>query len=265
MTQAITLPASVTIVTLNCAAWLADTLDSVRDFAEVVILDSGSTDDTWAIAQRYPNVRIRHQDWLGFAGQKAMALSECSQPWVLNLDGDEVLSQDLCDEIAGVIVRDDVDGLVVPIRDAFLGELSHPLGYCHAKVRFFRRDKGRYAEGTDVHEGVLVDGRLRRASGNIEHYGETSVAVKLDKNNSYSTLKAGEKFRKGKHFSTAKLVLVMPLAFIKSFVIRRDFLNGRRGFIGSMINAFYAFLKEAKLYEAEMRARAEQRAEQETR
>lgn len=249
------IPASVYLVTLNCAAWLADTLDSISDFAEVVILDSGSTDDTWAIAERYANVRIRHQDWLGFAGQKAMALNECSQPWVLNLDGDEVLSAALREEIRALILADAPDGLVVPIRDAFLGELSHPLGYCHAKVRFFRRSKGRYAEGTDVHEGVLVDGSLRRARGTIEHYGETSVAVKLEKNNSYSTLKAGEKFRKGKRHSTLKLVLIMPLNFIKSFLIRRDFLNGKRGFIGSMINAFYAFLKEAKLYEAEMQAR----------
>lgn len=249
------LPASAYLVTLNCAPWLADTLDSLRDFAEVVILDSGSTDATWEIAARYPNVRIRHQDWLGFAGQKALALSECSQPWVLNLDGDEVLSDALREEIRAVIAADAPDGLVVPIRDAFMGELSHPLGYCHAKTRFFRRGKGRYAEGTAVHEGVIVDGRVARARGTIAHYGETSVAVKLDKNNSYSTLKAGEKFARGKRASLLKLALVMPLTFIKSFLVRRDFLNGWRGFIGSMINAFYAFLKEAKLYEAGLQAR----------
>ena len=71
--------------------WLREVLDSVRDFAEVVILDSGSTDHTWEIAQSYPNVRIRHQDWLGYAAQKLMAVRECRCDWVLNLDGDEVL------------------------------------------------------------------------------------------------------------------------------------------------------------------------------
>lgn len=243
-------PVSVYIVTLNCGAWLADTLESVRDFPEVIILDSGSSDDTWEIASRYSNVRIRHQEWQGYAGQKALALAECSQPWVLNLDGDEVLSAALREEISTTTLANQVSGLIVPIRDAFMGEPAHPWGYCHAKVRCFRRDRGRYASDTQVHEGVLVDGVLRRARGCIEHFGETSVAIKVEKNNSYSTLKADEKLSNGKSFSTLKLVLIMPLAFIKSYVLRRDFLNGRRGFIGSMINAFYAFMKEAKLYEA---------------
>lgn len=255
------LPVSVYIVSLNCAQWLADTLDSVRDFPEVIILDSGSTDDTWAIAQRYPNVSIRHQDWQGYAGQKTLALAECTQPWVLNLDGDEILSPELREEIRVFVAADQFDGLVVPIRDAFMGDLAHPLGYCHAKVRCFRRSKGHYAAGTEVHEGVIVDGRLRRARGNIEHYGETSIAVKVDKSNSYSTLKAGEKAGKGKRYSLLKLVLVMPLTFIKSYILRRNFLNGPRGFIGSLINAFYAFLKEAKLYEANLQLAATRRQE----
>ena len=88
------IPCSVYIVTLNCAAWLEDTLNSVADFAEVIILDSGSTDDTYKIAQSFANVRISHQDWQGYAAQKSLALAQCQQEWVLNLDGDEVLSDE---------------------------------------------------------------------------------------------------------------------------------------------------------------------------
>lgn len=244
-----TIPCSVYIVTLNCGKWLKKTLDSVQDFTEVVILDSGSTDNTVEIAKGYANVRIRHQDWLGYSAQKAMALSECTQPWALNLDGDEELSPELCDEIRSVIAADKPDALITPIRDAFMGRLSSPYVRMHAKIRFFRRTLGSYDTGIAVHEAVQVQGDIRRAKGTIYHYGEETVAIKLDKNNSYSSLKAAEKAAKGKKANPVKLVLIMPLAFIKSYIIRRDFLNGWQGFIGSMINAFYAFLKEAKLLE----------------
>lgn len=242
------IPASVYIVTRDCEAWIARTLDSVRDFNEVVILDSGSTDRTWQIAETYPNVRIRHQDWQGYAGQKALALAECTQPWVLNLDGDEELSPDLREEIAAVIAADAVDGLVIPIRDIFMGVPLSRYTRMNAKVRFFRRGKGHYDTGIAVHEGVEVDGRLRQAHGTILHYGEASIEIKVDKINRYSGLRADEK-AESRGVIGVKLLFVMPLTFIKSYVFRRNFLNGWRGFIGSMINAFYAFLKEAKIYE----------------
>ncbi|MDI1302415.1 MAG: glycosyltransferase family 2 protein [bacterium] len=243
------IPCSVYIVTLDCGQWLRQTLDSVSDFAEVVILDSGSSDDTYAIAQQYPNTRIRHQDWQGYAGQKALALAECTQPWALNLDGDEELSAELKKEIESVIAENDIDGLITPIRDAFMGRLCSEHTRLHAKIRFFRRTSGSYDLGIAVHEAVQVEGNVRRATGTIYHYGEQDIAIKVDKNNNYSSLKAREKAAKGKRASMLKLVLVMPLTFIKCYFLRRDFLNGWQGFIGSMINSFYAFMKEAKLYE----------------
>lgn len=243
------IPASAYIITLDCGRWLAQVLDSVNDFSEVIILDSGSRDDTWAIAQRYPNVRIRHQDWQGYAGQKALALAECTQEWVLNLDGDEVLSGPLKQEIVALIASNDADALSTPIRDVFMGRLHHRQARVNAKVRFFRRSTGRYDTGQAVHEGVVVTGRVRRAKGDILHYGDEGIAGKVAKVNSYSSLKAGEKHARGKRPNPLKLLTVMPLTFLKSYLGRRNFLNGWRGFIGSMINAFYAFLKEAKLYE----------------
>lgn len=243
------IPASVYIVTLNCEAWLHRVLDSVSDFAEVVILDSGSTDRTWEIAQSYPNVRIRHQDWQGYSGQKALALKECTQPWALNLDGDEALSPRLKQEIVSLIADNSADALVVPIRDAFMGALSSRYTKMNAKVRFFRRSKGGYDTGIAVHEAIHVEGVIGRARGTIWHFGDQGIAVKVDKVNQYSSLKAQEKAAKGKKVWPLKLLTVMPLTFVKSYVFRRNFMNGWRGFIGSSINAFYAFLKEAKLYE----------------
>ena len=243
------IPCSVYIITLNCAEWLENTLKSVADFAEVIILDSGSTDDTYKIAQSFPNTRIAHQDWQGYAAQKSLALAQCQQDWVLNLDGDEVLSDELQHEIEATIQANHIDALITPINDVFLGMSNSKHTKKHAKVRFFRKSKGQYDLANKVHENVVIEGTSVRATGDIYHYGESSIFVKVEKNNQYSNLKAAEKFQKGKSPSIIKLISVMPLMFIKSYFFRRNFMNGWRGFVGSMINAFYAFLKEAKLFE----------------
>ena len=247
------IPCSVYIVTLNCAEWLDATLNSVKDFAEVIILDSGSTDRTYEIAESFANTRIMHQDWQGYAAQKNLALAQCQQQWVLNLDGDEVLSEALKKEIVQVISENKIDGLITPINDVFLGVANSKHTKKHAKTRFFRKAKGQYDLANKVHENVVVDGDVIKAQADIYHYGESSIFVKVEKNNQYSNLKASEKFEKGKHPSLIKLILVMPMTFIKSYFIRRSCMNGWRGFVNSMINAFYAFLKEAKLFEQHLK------------
>ena len=247
------IPCSVYIVTLNCAEWLDATLSSVKDFAEVIILDSGSTDRTYEIAESFANTRIMHQDWQGYAAQKSIALAQCQQQWVLNLDGDEVLSEALKKEIVQVISENKIDGLITPINDVFLGVANSKHTKKHAKTRFFRKAKGQYDLANKVHENVVVDGDVIKAQADIYHYGESSIFVKVEKNNQYSNLKALEKFEKGKHPSLIKLILVMPMTFIKSYFIRRSCMNGWRGFVNSMINAFYAFLKEAKLFEQHLK------------
>ena len=252
------IPCSVYIVTLNCAEWLKRTLESVKDFSEVIILDSGSTDDTYAIAESFPNTRISHQDWQGYAAQKSLALAQCKNDWVLNLDGDEVLSSELKAEIEQMIQSNQLDALITPINDMFLGVPNSKHTKKHAKVRFFRKSKGRYDLENKVHENVIVDGQSVRAEGDIYHYGESSILIKVEKNNQYSELKAQEKYQKGKVPSLLKLVLVMPLTFVKSYFIRRSCLNGWRGFVNSMVNAFYAFLKEAKLFEQHQKMKNKQ-------
>lgn len=247
------IPCSVYIVTLNCAEWLDATLNSVKDFTEVIILDSGSTDRTYEIAESFANTRIMHQDWQGYAAQKNLALAQCQQQWVLNLDGDEVLSEALKKEIVQVISENKIDGLIIPINDVFLGVANSKHTKKHAKTRFFRKAKGQYDLANKVHENVVVDGDVIKAQADIYHYGESSIFVKVEKNNQYSNLKALEKFEKGKHPSLIKLILVMPMTFIKSYFIRRSCMNGWRGFVNSMINAFYAFLKEAKLFEQHLK------------
>ncbi len=246
------IPVSVYIITKNCEETLHNTLASVADFAEIILVDSGSTDKTIEIAQAF-NCKIYHQAWLGFAKQKQLALDYCQSEWVLNLDGDEVASELLKTEIKQCIADNQLDGLDIPIDDYFLGFPPTKNSHFNHRIRFFRKAKGGYDTGVEVHESITVKGKVERSKGAIQHYGENSIFIKVTKGNHYSELRASEKFKKGKKFSLLKLVLVMPLTFIKSYILRRAILNGKRGFITSVLNAYYAFLKEAKLYEQHLK------------
>jgi glycosyltransferase involved in cell wall biosynthesis len=239
--------ASVYIITLNEEKNLPRALQSVQAFDEIVVVDSGSTDRTLEVAKQV-TPRVYTHEWQGFSKQKEYAKSLCTHDWVFNLDADEEADELLLKEMAQAVSENQVDALNIRISEFFMGRFGHPRARHNAKVRFFRKSKGCYS-GSLVHEGVVVRGHTETARGFIRHYGEVSLAVKVDKNNRYSTLRAQEKLLKNKKPSVLKLVFVLPATFLKSFFLRRNFLNGRRGFVGSMINAFYAFLKEAKLYE----------------
>lgn len=239
------IPASVYIITLNEAPNIQRVLESVRDFDEIVIVDSGSTDGTLDLAVPYTQ-RIIHQDWLGYAGQKRFSLAQCSHEWVLNLDADEQLTPELQDEMVGLMMSDAADGLDIPIVDHFLGRRMH--AKANSRIRFFKKALGSYQE-CEVHESIQVNGRVLSSQGQILHYSHRSIEWRMDKLNRYSSLRATEKYRKGKAFSLAKLALVMPVMFFKSYLLRRGYRDGIPGVVNAMMMGYYAFLKEAKLYE----------------
>lgn len=241
---------SVYLVVLNEEHNLRRVLDSIRGFSDdVVIVDSGSTDNTVEIAKEYTD-RVYFKAWEGMAAQKEYAKSLCEHDWVFNLDADEELSTELRAQIESFIHREDVSGADIPIREHFMGKRVHEKTKKNSHIRLFRQSKGAYGEER-FHESPIVEGPIERLSGEIYHYGEVSIEVKVDKVNRYSSGKALDKADKGKKSSLLKMLLVFPVMFLKSYFLRKNCLNGRRGFISSMVNAFYAFLKEAKLYEQE--------------
>ena len=245
---------SIYIVTKNEERNIERALKSVEGMGEVVVVDSGSTDQTVEIASKL-NAKVSFHEWLGMAQQKEHAKNLCTNDWVLNLDADEELSPELKSEILEVIQRTDISGANIPIEEYFLGYPIHQITKKNSHVRLFKKALGSYGNER-FHETPTVEGKIIDLKGGIRHYGETSIDVKVSKINLYSSGKAIDKFEKGKRSSILKLITIMPLAFIKSYFIKRNLLNGKRGFIGSMINAFYAFLKEAKLYEAELKSRS---------
>jgi glycosyltransferase involved in cell wall biosynthesis len=244
------IPVSVYIICQNEERHIRRVLESVKDFDEIVIVDSGSSDKTLAIAKEYTD-KIFHQEWLGFAKQKEAAKNLCSHDWVLNLDADEQIDDELKQEIIAAVREDKCSGLDIRISSIFLGQFNRSGSKFNTRIRFFKKTLGHYPEKL-VHESIVIDGFVKKARGFIYDYGSLDLKTHIAKINNYSSLRAEEKHHKGKKSSLIKLLFVMPLAFIKSYVIKRNFLNGRRGFISSVNNAFYAYLKEAKLYETEL-------------
>ncbi|OZB35423.1 MAG: hypothetical protein B7X35_09565 [Halothiobacillus sp. 14-56-357] len=251
-------PVSVFLITKNCARWLDKVLSAVSGFAEIVIVDSGSTDETLEIAERH-GARIVHQEFLGYGQQKQIALDLCTQPWVLNLDGDEVVDAELRAAIIELVKRDDpnVIGAKDRIRDWFIGVPPRKTTRANSRVRLWRRGAGRFLSEQIVHESVELDksGRIENLPGWVEHYGVESVALRVQKINHYSTLRAELDARRGKKPSALKLFTIFPLRFLKNYLLRRAILDGRRGLIQATAGAYYSFLIEAKKFEAAERKR----------
>jgi glycosyltransferase involved in cell wall biosynthesis len=243
------IPISVYLVTFNEEQNLRRVLDSVPGCAEIIVVDSGSKDRTVEIAESY-GAKVTHQSWLGMRDQKALALSLCTQPWVFNLDADEEVTPALWAEMQAFVARPTADALTTPFNEVFMGLPNHPWTRSNDKLRFARREVAYYGNA-DVHASLEVKGSRTRAQHSVYHYGEVSIEVKIAKLNRYSSEVAAEKAAKGTRFLLIRLLLNFPVFFFKSYVLRRNFMNGIPGFIGSFSNAFYAFMKEAKLYEIE--------------
>ncbi|MDA3049066.1 glycosyltransferase family 2 protein [Campylobacter sp. JMF_02 ED1] len=239
--------ASVYAIVQNEEKHIERMLKSVADFAEIIIVDSGSTDKTLQIAQKY-GAKIYHHDWQGEGVQKNYAFSLCSHEWVLNLDGDEEVSAELKAEICEFMAQSEFDGLDIKFHEFYMGGIVDDRVRKNTHIRFFRKSSGEY-RNLGVHAQVSINGKVRKSRGVIYHFSDKPIKELVSKNNNYSSLRAQQKFEKGKKPSLAKLLFIFPLVFFKSYFLRRSFFDGKKGFIIAVINAFYAFMKEAKLYE----------------
>ena len=242
------LPISVFIVCQNEEKHIARLLDSCKRFAEVVVVDSGSTDSTLAILKNYP-VKLFQHAWQGYAKQKQFALEQCTHDWVLNLDADEELNDPLIDEFVRVMQEDKYAGLRCLRSDLFMGKAVHRFTKKPNSLRFYQRTKVSFDSNTLVHESGVLEGEETSTKEYFTHYGYSDMRTLVDKHNHYASLKALEKYKKGKKFSYLKLLLIYPITFLKVYILQRYLFSGVRGFIQANNTAYYSFMKEAKLYE----------------
>lgn len=244
------IPVSVAIITKNEEKNIRDALESVKDFEEIVIVDSFSDDRTVELCREYTD-KIFQIEWKGFAKQKQFAIDKVTLPWVLVLDADERVTESLKREIVEAIMAKDIDGYFIPRKNFFLGKwIKHSGWWPDYTLRLFKRDKGKMKE-REVHEKIVIDGRADYLKEPILHYTYQSIEEFIRKMQRYSTLSAMEFLRKNpsKYMILIKMIFAPVFTFFKMFILRLGFLDGIRGFILAVFYSFYSFLKYAKSWE----------------
>lgn len=239
--------ASVYVICQDEEKHIERMLKSVADFDEIIVVDSGSKDKTLEIAAKFTD-KIYHHDWQGEGLQKNYAFSLCKNEWVLNLDADEEITAELKTEIENFMKQSEYDGLDIKFHEYSLGRICSPFVRKNTHIRFFKKSCGEY-RNLGVHAQISINGKVTKSKHSIHHFSDKFIHELVVKNNNYSSLRAQRDFEKGKKPNFLKLIFIFPFMFFKSYFLRRSVFNGKRGFITSVINAFYAFLKEAKLYE----------------
>lgn len=252
------IPVSVVIVTKNEERNIRDALESIKDFEDIVIVDSFSEDRTIEICREYTK-RVFQQQWEGYARQKQTAVNYAEKPWVLILDADERVTPELKEEISHLFthlpspITTLYHGFYVPRKNFFLGRwIKYGGWWPDYTIRFFRKESA-YIEEREVHERVIVNGPIGYLKNPLEHYTYRSISEYLLKMERYSTLSAKEIIKKNPCPSNlsllTKMVLRPPFTFIKMFFLRLGFRDGIYGFILAVLYSFYTFLKYLKARE----------------
>ncbi|MEO6353154.1 MAG: glycosyltransferase family 2 protein [Burkholderiaceae bacterium] len=238
---------SVIIITKNEAANLQACLDSVGFADEIIVVDSGSTDDTVELARAAGATIIVTADWPGFGPQKNRALTAAHGDWVLSLDADERITPALADEIcAAVRLPKPADAYDISRRSWYCGRFIDHAGWTPDYVtRLFKRGAGRFSDHI-VHERLIVDGVTRRLESQMLHYSFMDFSQVLQKIDNYSTLSAQQGHARGKRAGIGTAVLHGSWAFIRTYFLKRGFLDGAHGLALAISNAegsYYRYLK----------------------
>ena len=251
---------SVIIITKNEAENIHGCLESVKFANEWIIVDSGSSDGTQAIARAAGATVIDTPDWPGFGPQKNRALDAATGDWVLSIDADERIPDALRDEIlAAMAAADGPNAYAIPRLSSYCGYFIHHSGwYPDYIVRLFKRDAGRFSSDL-VHESVQLHakecGRLKTA---MLHYSYPDDETYLRKLQQYSSLGAQQAFAAGKRGGLGKAVLHGFTSFMRSYVFRRGFLDGKAGVMVALSSAestYHKYFKLMLLTEQEIRSK----------
>jgi glycosyltransferase involved in cell wall biosynthesis len=247
---------SVTVITRNEAADIADALASVAWADELVVVDSQSTDDTVAIARRHTD-RVVVREWPGYVDQKNYAASIASHDWILSLDADERVTPELAREIEATLAG-------APQHAAYrMPRVTWHFGrwirstdwYPDYQVRLYDRRSAQWT-GRYVHEAIRSRGTVGRLNHELQHYAYRDIGDHLETLDRYTLYAARQMAESGRHAHLFHLVGHPPLAFLRNYVARGGFRDGTAGFVISAMNAFYVFLKFARLWELQRSTRA---------
>ncbi len=241
---------SVGLITRNEEKDLPRTLDAIKDIAdEIVIVDSGSTDQTEAIAKSY-NVRFYTEEWKGFGAQKNSVIDKCSGQWILLIDADEEVTSKLKQSIQKIIAGEtSYDVYKVKFRTICFGRLMRFGGWNgYYRIRLFKNGAGKY-DLRQVHENFIH----RQPAGHIKacilHYTYENLEEYFNKFNIYTSGMAQQYFQAGKKKSLPWIYFSTIWSFHRAYIVQGGFLDGYSGFLLATLSAFYTYIKYAKLRE----------------
>ncbi|MBK2000228.1 MULTISPECIES: glycosyltransferase family 2 protein [Campylobacter] len=230
---------SIVILTFNSQRYLQEVLKSVQFANEVIIVDSGSTDDSLKIANTFDNVKIFHQNWLGFAKQKQFGVDKTTNEWVFILDSDEIFTKKLEKEVLQTIKNPIFKAYKVARLNFFFGKAITRMGlYPDYNIRLFHKKYAKFNE-REVHESIICKEKIGFLQHYFLHYAYESIEQFINKQNIYSSLNP-------KKNNFIKAIINPYWTFFKLYFIKLGFLEGKNGFIIAKLYAQYTFWKYIK-------------------
>ena len=252
------LPISGFIICQNEEEYLGNCIESLEQCAEIIIVDSGSTDGTKSLVQRYLDegwpIRFLYEKWRGYAAQKQFALEQCTQPWCLSIDSDERLDEPLKQLLPTLLADAEetgVAGFRVARRPYLIGYGYTPV-HVHERrnLRLIRNGFGAFDLSKKVHEGIVPTGPVADArTGSLLHYRPLPIEEQILKENKYSSLKADQLINEGRPPRMFRLLTNPPTYFLRLYLRTGLWRCGFPGFIQAATGAVYSFLTESKIYQ----------------
>lgn len=236
---------TVTIICKNEEKRIRRCLESVRWVDEIVVVDSGSTDKTLEIVAEYTDKIFINSEWPGFGLQKQLAVDKANNDWVLALDSDEVVSEDLRDEIIKCMLSVDEKTVYRVNRlTNFCNKFIYHSGWHPDKiVRLFNKKHYTYND-KEVHETVACkDAKKVDLKGKLFHYTFDSLEEYINKRNSYARAWADSRYKKGHKTNVLEIMSHTLFSFVRHYIVRLGFLDGYHGFLIAIIQMQYTFNK----------------------
>jgi glycosyltransferase involved in cell wall biosynthesis len=239
---------TVTVITRNEADNIDACLAGVAWADEVLVIDSGSTDGTPDRA-RAAGARVIVRGWPGYAAQKNFAAETATHDWILSVDADERVTPGLAQEIQRLLASNpSASGFRVPRVTWHLGRWIRTTDwYPDYQLRLYDRRRAQWG-ARRVHESVQAGGEVGYTAGELQHFAYRDISHHHATMDRYTTLAAEEMRARGRRAGIVDLVLHPPAAFLRNYILRRGILDGVPGLIVSSMNAYYVFLKFAKLW-----------------
>lgn len=249
--SSVPLPVTVMIPLRDGGHHIDRCMASVSPAFQILVLDSGSTDDGPSIASGYPEARVLSVEWEGYGPTKQRGLAHARHPWVLWLDADEEVTPELRAEILSVLSRGSpgMSAYTVPRKTFFLGGWVRRCGWYPDRVtRLFNRERSCLDQKL-VHEGIRVlEGEVGHLNGPLLHYSFSTLDEYFGKMLRYAEPGARELMRRGKRGSIGAIIVKPWLTFARSYILRLGFLEGLRGLVLSTGGFFSQFMRQVYLY-----------------